>query len=152
MSRYRRVKNASGQMGWARLVPFAFGVNLTATALAAGGNVSGSFQTDPGLPFVLCEMRCNSDGDTSTTTFQNLLFSIVDGESQQLFSNIPVSRGAMFGTVDFPRQLPSEVEIRPSDTITSTMTNQTGGALTTVIRLAFIGYKLVNWTPGKPEE
>jgi len=58
----------------------------------------------------------------------------------------------MFGTRDFPRQLPSEVEIPPSDTITVAMTNKTGAALSTVTRICFGGYKLVNWAEVKPEE
>lgn len=53
----------------------------------------------------------------------------------------------MFGTRDFPRQLPSEVELTPGDTITTTLTNNTGGALTSVTRVTFSGFKLVGWTP-----
>ena len=152
-SRFRRVRNAAGRLGWARLVPFTFGVNLTSSALADGNSVSGSFTTDPGLPFILTEMRVDNDADTATlTTAQQMLFSIVDGAQQSLFSNIPVTRYAMFGTRDFPRQLSSEVEVAPSDTITVTMTNKTGGALSTVTRVAFTGFKLFNWSEVKPEE
>ena len=64
MARYRKVRTNTGQMGWARMVPFSYVVNLTATALANGSSVSGSIQTDPGLPFILTEMRCSIDADT----------------------------------------------------------------------------------------
>jgi hypothetical protein len=152
-TRFRKVRNAAGRMGWARLTPFTFAVNLTSSALADGNSIAGSFTTDPGLPFILTEMRCENDSDTATlTTAQQMLFSITDGANQMLYSNIPIPRSAMFGTRDFPRQLPSEVEVAPSDTITVTMTNKTGAALSTVTRVCFSGYKLTNWGEVKPEE
>lgn len=148
MARYRKVRNSAGQIGYARQVPFSYVTNITTTALAANGTASGSFQVDTGLPFILTEMGCAHDGDTATlTTLQNLLFTVLDGESQQLFSNGAVPRERMFGTRDFPRQLPSEVELTPGDTITTTLTNNTGGALTSVTRVVFSGFKLVGWTP-----
>lgn len=148
MARYRKVRNSAGQIGYARQVPFTYVTNITTTALANGGSATGSFQVDTGLPFIVTEMRCSHDGDTTTlTNMVNLLFTVLDGESQQLFSNGAVPREAMFGTRDFPRQLPSEVEFTPGDTITTTLTNNTGGALTSVTRVAFTGYKLVGWSP-----
>ena len=152
-TRFRKCRNAAGRMGWARLVPFTFCVNLVSTALADGASISGSFNTDPGLPFILTEMRCENDSDTSTVqTVQQMLFSITDGANQMLYSNQAIPRNAMFGTRDFPRQLPSEVEIPPSDTLTVAMTNKTGAALSTTTRVCFGGYKLVNWAEVKPEE
>ena len=152
MARYRKVRTNTGQMGWARMVPFTYVLNLTAAALANGATTSGSFQTDPGLPFILTEMRCSMDADTDTmTNMENVLFSILDGESQQLLSNGAVPREGMFGTRDFPRQLPSEVDLSPADQITVTATNNTGAALTTTIRICFSGYKLVGFSPTQPE-
>lgn len=147
MARYRKVKDAAGRLGYARQVPFTYVVNITSTALAAGGTLSGAITIDTGLPFILTEMGCANDADTSTlTVLQNLLFSILDGETQQQFSNGPIPRERMFGTRDFPRQLPSEVELSPGDTITVTMTNQTGGALTSITRITLTGYKLVGFS------
>ena len=148
MARYRKVKNSQGQIGYARQVPFIYKVDLTTTALANGGSTSGQFQVDTGLPFILYCLGCAHDGDTSTmTTFQNLLFSVLDGDAQQLLCNGFVPRERMFGTRDFPRQLPSEVELTPGDTYTVNMINNTGGALTSVTRCTFEGYKLVGWQP-----
>lgn len=153
MGRYRKIRNAAGQLGWAQLWPFSYGVVLTPSALADGASTTGTLTTDIGLPFILTEMRCNTDADTSTVgTVQNLLFSIVDGSQQALFSNVQVPREAMFGTRDFPRQLPSEVEIPPADVLTVTCTNKTGAALTTNVRVTLTGYRLVGFTPFKPEE
>ena len=147
MARYRKVKNSSGQIGWARQVPFTYVCNIVTTALANGATASNSFQVDTGLPFILTEMGCSNDTDTATlTTFQNLLFSVLDGETQQLFSNGPAPRERMFGTRDFARQLPSEVELTPGDQITVTMTNATGAAITSTTRVTFTGYKLVGWS------
>ena len=147
MARYRKVKDASGRLGYARQVPFTYVVNITTTALANGLTATGSFQVDTGLPFILTEMGCANDTDTSTlTNLQNLLFAILDGETQQQFSNGPIPRERMFGTRDFPRQLPSEVELSPADTLTVTMTNNTGAALTSVTRITFSGYKLVGFS------
>lgn len=152
MARYRQVKNSAGQLGWAKQVPFTYVVNIPTTGLAAGLTTTGSFQVDTGLPFILTEMGCANDTDTATVgTLQNLGFTILDGETQQLFSNGVVPRERMFGTRDFPRQLPSEVELSAGDTITVTMTNQTGAALTSVTRVCFTGYKLVAWTPQRSE-
>jgi hypothetical protein len=152
MGRYRKVKDAAGRMGYARQVPFTYVTNITTSALADGLTATGSFQVDTGLPFILTEMGCANDTDTATlTTLQNLLFSVLDGETQQLFSNGPVPRERMFGTRDFPRQLPSEVELSPADTITITMTNKTGAALTSITRITFTGYKLVGFSP-QPSE
>lgn len=152
-TRFRKCRNAAGRMGWARLVPFHFGVDLVSTALPDGSSISGSFNTDPGLPFILTELRCENDADGATiTNMQQMLFSITDGANQMLYSNRAIPRAAMFGTRDFPRQLPSESEIPPSDTITVSMTNKTGGALSTTTRICFGGYKLVNWSEVKPEE
>lgn len=153
MARYRKVRNAQGQLGYAKMVPFTYTCNITTTALASGSTASNSFLVDTGLPFIVTEMGCAHDGDTTTlTTLQNLLFSILDGESQQLFSNGPAPRERMFGTRDFPRQLPEEVEFSPGNTYTVTLTNNTGGALTSVTRVTFSGYKLVQWTPIAPAQ
>jgi hypothetical protein len=153
MSRYRKVRNASGQMGWSKLAAFSHSIVVPFTGQADGLTSSASITTDPGLPFVLTEIRCLTDGDGATlTNLQQLLISITDGANQSLMSNVPIPREHMCGTRDFPRQLPSEVEIVPSDTITATVTNKTGGALTTNVRITLTGYKLMGWSVGKPEE
>lgn len=152
MARYRRVKNSAGVMGWARLVPFSYVLNLAPAALAAGGTITGTLNIDPGLPFILTEMGCAIDADTATVgTLTQWGFTILDGESQQLFSNGEVPRERMFGTRDFPRQLPSEVDISPADQLTVTAFNRTGAAATTTIRVTFNGYKLVAFTQANPE-
>jgi hypothetical protein len=152
MARYRKVRNNNGIMGWARMVPFTYVLTLSPAALANGGSISGTVNIDPGLPFILCEMGCAIDADTSTLTTASLWnFSILDGEAQQQFSNGPVPRERMFGTRDFPRQLPSEVDLSPSDQLTVTATNNTGGAVTSNIRICFTGYKLVSFTQSQPE-
>ena len=152
MARYRKVRSNNGVMGWARMIPFTYVVNITTTALADGATATGTVQTDPGLPFILCELGCANDTDTATLgTLQNLLFTIQDGESAQLFSNGAVPRERMFGTRDFPRQLPSEVDISPADQLTVVMTNKTGGALTSTTRVTLTGYKLVGFTQAQPE-
>lgn len=153
MGRYRKIINSQGITGWAALWAFTYSLVLTPSALADGATIQGTVTTDVGNPFILTEMRCVTDADTSTVgTVQNLLFSIVDGANQMLLSNIAIPREHMFGTRDFPRQLPSEIEIPPSDNIQVTMTNKTGAALTTNVRVSFTGYRLVGFYSRKPEE
>ena len=153
MGRYRKIRNSNGQMGWAQLWPFTYGLVMSPAALADGASISGNITIDVGNPFILTEMRCSSDNDTTTlTTLQNLLFSIVDGSQQMLFSNIQVPREAMFGTRDFPRQLPTEVEIPPADSLLVTMVNKTGVALTTNVRVSLTGFRLIGFYTNKPEE
>lgn len=148
---YRQVKNQQGVIGWARLVPFAYSAKATFTAVADGGSVNAQINIDPGLPFILTQLQGNGTGDTATVTnCPILLVSIVDGMSQQLLSNIPIPREQMFGTRDFPRQLPTEIEIPPSDNLTITLTNKTGGALTTDFYTTLIGFKCVDWTTSRP--
>jgi hypothetical protein len=97
-------------------------------------------------------MGMADDLDLSTVgVLKSWLVSIVDGESQQLFSNTAVPRERMFGTRDFPRQLPSEVDISPADQLTVTLTNNSGAGVTTVARVTMTGYKLVNFTTAQPE-
>lgn len=157
MAAYRRVRNAANVMGYARQIPFTFVIPLIAPAggIAAGGSVTNSIQTDPGLPFVLTELGGSYSLDiTATTAFENRLnFTMVDGESQQNFSNGPVPRERMFGTRDFPRQLPEEAIITPADQITATMINGTGGVIAagTVFYVLLTGYKLVGWRQDQPE-
>jgi hypothetical protein len=144
---YRIVQLADGTSVMARCQPFIYGTVLTFTAVAAGGSVTNQINIDPGLPFILTELHCETDTDgTAIQTMVNrfLLFNITSGESQQLFANIAVPRTIMFGTVDLLRVLPSEVQIRPADTLTVTCVNNTGGALTALVRCSFRGYKLVN--------
>jgi hypothetical protein len=134
------------------MVPFTYVLNLSPNALANGSTISGTVNIDPGMPFILCEMGCAIDADTATLTNASLWnFSILDGEAQQQFSNGPVPRERMFGTRDFPRQLPSEVDLSPADQLTVTATNNTGGAVTSTIRITFTGYKLVAFTQSQPE-
>jgi len=152
MARYRKVRNASGQMGWARMVPFTYTLPIVTTALAAGSSQTLTLQIDPGLPFILYELGCAVDADGATlTNFTQWGFTILDGESQQLFSNGEAPRERMFGTRDFPRQLPSEVDISPADQLTVTAFNRTGAAQTTTVRVTFSGYKLVGFTQAQPE-
>jgi hypothetical protein len=144
---YRIVQLADGSSVMARCQPFIYTAVLAASALANGSSITQAIQIDPGLPFILTELHCETDGDgTAIQTMTNrfLLFNITSGESQQLFSNAPVPRTIMFGAVDLLRVLPSEVQIRPADTLTITATNNTGAPLTTNIRCSFRGYKLVN--------
>ena len=156
MASYRQVKNNQGVRGWARLIPFSYVVPIVvpAATLANGATQSGTIQTDPGLPFILTEMSGAFSLDvTNTPTFQNLLnFTILDGESQQNFSNGPVPRERMFGTREFPRQLPQEVEISPADLLTVNMTNLSGAALAAgvVFYAVFTGFKLVGFSPSAP--
>lgn len=151
-NRYRRVKNAAGVWGWAKLVPFQYTTSIPVTALADGSTANGQINIDPGLPFLCYELGFSTDADTATTTnCPQYLASIVDGNSQQLFSNGSVPRERMFGTRDFPRQLPAEVEIMAATQLTLTFTNKTGGAVTTVLRPVLTGYKLVGWTQAQPE-
>lgn len=153
MARYRKIVTAQGQIGWARMAPFSYGVVLSPAALAALATMTAQLTTDPGNPFILTELRCAVDSDTSTTSIvSQLLFSITDGADQRLFSNIPIPREHMFGTREYPRQLSSEVEISPADNLTIAMTNLTGGALTTNVRVTFQGYRLVGFYPIKPSE
>jgi hypothetical protein len=150
--RYRKVVDANGRRGWARMIPFSYGVNITTTALADGSSVSGQVTTDPNLPFILTELRFNDDADSTTSSnLTKWLVSIQDGESSQLLSNTAIPREAMFGTREFPRQLPSEVEIRPTDTLTITATNKTGAGSTSTLRVTFTGYKLVGFSTVNPE-
>lgn len=157
MAAYRRVRNAANVMGYARQIPFSFVIPLVAPAggIAAGASVSNSIQTDPGLPFILTELGGTYTLDiTATTAFENrLTFTMVDGESQQMFSNAPVPRERMFGTRDFPRQLPEEAIITPADQITVTMANGTGGVIAagTTFFAVLTGYKLVGWRQDQPE-
>lgn len=152
MARYRKVRNNAGNFGWARMIPFSYVVPLVCAALANNGTVTNTITTDSGLPFILTEIGMADDLDTATLgTMKQWLASIVDGESQQLFSNGPVPRERMFGTRDFPRQLPSEVDITPSDQLTVTLTNVSGAAVTTTARVVFTGYKLVGFTTAQPE-
>jgi hypothetical protein len=154
MARYRRVELASGQKGYARMVPFSYTlvVNPLAAAVAAGASVTGTLQVDPGLPFVLTEMGCAIDADTPTlTTLSQWGFTILDGESQQLLCNGETPRERMFGTRDFPRQLPNEVDISPADQLTVTATNRNAGAVSSRINVVFNGFKLVGFTPSNPE-
>ena len=134
------------------MVPFIYTLVLSPAALAVGGTVTGSLQVDPGLPFILTGLGCAVDADTATlTTLTNLGFTILDGESQQLLSNGETPRERMFGTRDFPRQLPNEVDISPADQLTVTAWNRTAAALTTNIRVTFEGFKLVGFTNSNPE-
>lgn len=153
MSRFRKIVNSAGQRGWAKLAPFSYGLVLQPAALADGASVSGQITTDTGNPFIMTELRCMSDADTNDVKqVPNTLFSIVDGANQMLFSNIAIPREHMFGTRDFPRQLPSEVEVMPADTLTVTMTNKTGAAMTTNVRVTLTGYRLVGFYLSKPAE
>ncbi len=152
MARYRKVVLADGRKGYARLVPFIYTLNLAPAALAAGGSITGVLQTDPGLPFILTELGCAVDADTATVgTLTQWGFTVLDGESQQLLCNQETPRERMFGTRDFPRQLPNEVDISPADQLTVTAWNRTGAAQTTTIRVTFGGFKLVGFSPGNPE-
>lgn len=154
-NRYRRVKNSQGRWGWAKMVPFIYTVPISAPAIAAGASVSGEIRIDPGLPFILTEMGMEDSGDTSTIgTVRKWGVSIVDGNSQQLLSSGEAPRERMFGTRDFPRQLPAEVEFAPATILTVTLTNRTGGATgaSDILRPTFTGYKLVNWTESQPQE
>jgi hypothetical protein len=139
------------------MVPFTFVVPLVIPVggIAAGSSISNSVTVDPGLPFILNELGAAYSLDiTSSTTFENRLgFTILDGESQQNFSNGQVPRERMFGTRDFPRQLPSEVDITPSDTLTVNMFNNTGALIAAGVTctVCFGGYKLVGFTTQPPE-
>jgi hypothetical protein len=153
MGRYRKTYNSQGQLRWSQLWLFTYGLVLAPAALADGSTISGTITIDVGNPFILTELRCLTDADSATVTnIQQLLFSIVDGSNQMLFSNIAIPREHMFGTRDFPRQLPSEMEIPPADTLTVTMTNKTGGALSTNVRVSLSGYRLVGSWAQKPDE
>lgn len=153
---YRAVKDASGARGFAKLVPFTYDILLTAPAggLAAGASLSASIQTDPGLPFILTELGGAYSLDiTASTAYENRLkFTLLDGQSQQNFQNGPVPRERMFGTRDFPRQLPEAVELPPADQITLTMFNNTGGAIAagTTFDATLTGFKLVGFTTNPP--
>lgn len=157
MGSYRQVRNSNGDMGWARKIPFSYLIPIVAPAggIAAGASASATVQTDPGLPFILTELGGAYSLDiTATTAFENRLnFTLLDGESQQNFSNGPVPRERMFGTRDFPRQLPEEVQISTADLLTLTMVNGTGGAIAagTTFTGVLTGFKLVGFTRTKPE-
>lgn len=153
---YRAVKDANGNRGYAKLVPFTYDINITIPVggLGAGASQSASIQTDPGLPFILTELGGAYSLDiTASTAFENrLAFTLLDGQSQQNFQNGPVPRERFFGTRDFPRQLPQEVEIPPADQVTLTMFNNTGGAIAagTTFNATLTGFKLVNFTTNPP--
>lgn len=156
MASYRPVRNNQGVAGYARMIPFTYTIPLVSPAggIAAGGSVSNSVQVDSGLPFILTELGGAYTLDiTNTTAFENRLnFTLLDGESQQNFSNGPVPRERMFGTRDFPRQLPEEVIITPADQLTATMVNGTGAAIAagTIFTVTLTGYKLVGFTVAQP--
>lgn len=154
-NRYRRVRNSQGMWGWAKMVPFLYTVAMPAPAIANGASVNGEIRTDPGLPFILTEMGFEDSADTTTIgNMRKWGINIVDGNSQQLFSSAEAPRERMFGTRDFPRQLPSEVELAPATVLTVTATNRTGAATgaNDVVRPCFLGYKLVGWTASQPAE
>jgi hypothetical protein len=155
MGSYRQVRNSAGDMGWARKIPFTYIIQIPVGGLANLASASNSIQTDPGLPFILTEMGGAYSLDiTNSTAFENRLnFTLLDGESQQNLSNGPVPRERMFGTRDFPRQLPEEVQISTADLLTLTVTNNTGGAIAAGATFTgtLTGFKLVGFTRQKPE-
>lgn len=153
---YRAVKDAQGNRGYAKLVPFTYNIPIIipAATLLANASISASIQTDPGLPFILTELGSDYSLDiTAISAFENrLTCTLLDGQSQQNFQNGPVSRERMFGTRDFPRQLPQEVEIPPADQITLTVTNLTGAAIAAGVRFnaTLTGFKLVGFSTNPP--
>jgi hypothetical protein len=153
---YRAVKDAQGNRGYAKLVPFTYDILVTipAATLLAGASISASIQTDPGMPFILTELGGAYSLDiTAITAYENrLTFTLLDGQSQQNFQNGPVPRERMFGTRDFPRQLPQEVELPPADQITLTMTNNTGAAIAAGVTFnaTLTGFKLVGFSTNPP--
>lgn len=154
-STYRRVRNAAGLVGYAKMVPFIYTVTIPAPTIANGASVSGEIRIDPGLPFILTEMGFEDSADTATTTsVRKWGVNIVDGNSQQLFSSNEAPRERMFGTRDFPRQLPAEVEFAPATVLTITCTNRTGVATAAgdFLRPTFTGYKLVGFSTNPPPE
>ena len=157
MGSYQKVRNNAGEKGWARKIPFTFVIPLIVPAggLANLASMSASVQTDPGLPFILTEMGGAYSLDiTNTTAFENrFAFTLLDGESQQNFSNGAVPRERMFGTRDFPRQLPEAVVITPSDQLTATWTNNSGAGLAAGVTftITLTGYKLVGFRKDQPE-
>lgn len=156
MSSYRKIRNNEGRLGWARMIPFTYVIPIVSPAatILAGGQAAGAVQIDPGLPFILTELGGVFSLDiTNTPNFENRLsFTILDGEAQQLYSNGAVPRERMFGTRDFPRQLPEEVELTPSDQITVNLFNNTGAAIAAgvVWTTTLTGYKLVGFRMDQP--
>lgn len=148
---WRKVRNANGVMGYAALFPFIYTVIIPTAALAAGGSVAQSLQLEPGLPFLLTGLSCAVDADTATlSTLTQWGAQILDNQAQLLFGNGEVPREHMFGTRDFPRQLPAEVQLNPGDQLTFTFWNRTGAAQTTNIRASLIGFKLGAFTTQPP--
>lgn len=154
-SMYVRCRRSDGVMGWAKKVPFQYTVRIPTGATAVGGSVVGEIRIDPGLPFICYEMGMADTADTTTLgTLQPWGVSLVDGNSQQLFSSGEAPRERFFGTRDFPRQLPDEVTFEPATTLTVTLTWRGAAPVAAgqFVSPVFTGYKLVGFTTTRPVE